>query len=58
MCLPSCCFQSIRQIPNHYVRVNFRGKRLSQEEKPTFLSAQKMASSGDSSLLVFCYYTT
>lgn len=28
--------------------MNFRGKRLFREEKATFLSAQKMASSGNS----------
>ncbi|KAK2513360.1 Tg [Columba livia] len=33
-------------MPSHYVHVNFRGKRLFREEKPTFRSAQKMASSG------------
>ncbi|KAJ7417357.1 hypothetical protein WISP_64938 [Willisornis vidua] len=41
--------KSIRLIPNRYVHVNFRGKRLFQQEKPTFLNAQKMASSGQSS---------
>ncbi|RMC14831.1 hypothetical protein DUI87_07007 [Hirundo rustica rustica] len=42
--------KSIRPNPNRCVHVNFRGKRLFQQEKPTFLSAQRMASSG----LSFC----